>query len=197
MESFIGNYTNATFKHHSKYGDGPYANMFEEDDFDDESIIAQELDRDGNPYIRPDADLYLENDPPFVESSDEHIGMELTLPYQGESRRGKIVKRKRNENGELVDTVHENPMLDTRVYEVDFGNGGYKEYSTNLIMENLYAQIDEEGNQYSILKGIVAAKSDDTALKMNEGWITMPGNLRRRRVTTKGWKIKVKWEDDS
>ena len=197
MESFIGNYASATYKQHSKYGNDPYEHIFEEDELDDESIDAQEVNDNGDFRWRPDADIFLENDPPFVETSDEHIGMELTLPHQGELRRGKIVKRKRNEKGELVGTAHDNPILDTRVYEVDFGEGGYQEYSTNLIMENLYAQVDDEGNQYSILKGIVAAKSDETALKIADGWITMPGNLRRRRVTTKGWKIKVIWEDDS
>ena len=64
-------------------------------------------------------------------------------------------------------------------------------------MENLYAQVDDDGNQYSILKGIVDAKSDDTAIKAPDGWIVMPSNLRHRRVTAKGWKIKVVWEDDS
>ena len=195
MESFIGNYTAATFRAHESYGTDPYDNIFEDDDLDDEDILPQEINGAGEPVIRADAEQFLQNDPPFAETSDEHVGMTIDLPYKGEKRRGTIVRRKRNESGELIGTANENPIMDTRIYEVDFGEGTYQDYTTNLIMENLYAQVDGEGKQFSILKGIVDAKADETAVKKAHGWITMPNQLRRRKVTTRGWKLKVQWED--
>ena len=38
-------------------------------------------------------------------------------------------------------------------------------------MENLYSQIDDHGQQFSILKGIVDAKSEENAVK-KEGFKT-------------------------
>ena len=197
MESFIGNYANATFRAHEAYGDDPYEHIFPPDDLDDEDILPQEFDEKGEPILRFEADNFLASDPPFVETNDEHIGVQLNLPYKGELRRGTILRRKRNESGELVGTANENPLMDTRIYEVDFGEGNYQEYTTNLIMENLYSQVDDYGQQFSILKGIVDAKSDDTAVKKEDGWITMPNQLRRKKITTRGWKLKVQWEDGS
>ena len=197
MESHIGNYVAGTFKNHDAYGENPYDNMFEDDELDDEDILPQEVDGNGDPIPRIDVDYFLETEPPFMENDDEHIGLELTLPNQGVQRKGRVVKRKRNENNELIGKAHENPMLDTRIYEIDFGDGTYHEYTTNLIMENLYSQVDDDGNQYGILKGITNAKSDETAVLKANAWITMPNQLRRRRITTKGWKIKVLWEDGS
>ena len=197
MESHIGNYAAGTFKNHADFGTDPYENIFEPDDYDDEDIQPQEVDKAGNPIHHPDADNFLETEPPFVENDDEHIGIELMLPYQGVQRKGKVTKRKRNEMNELLGKAHENPMLDTRIYEVDFGDGNYQEYTTNLIMENLYSQVDDEGNQYGILKGITDAKADETAVSKPNGWITMPNQLRRRRITTRGWKLKILWEDGS
>ena len=197
MESYIGNYAVATINAHEAYGPDPYLDLFEADELDDEDIEFQEYDEKGEPISRPQADLFLQHDPPYAEISDEHIGMEVCLPHQGENRTGKVIRRKRNAAGELIGTSHDNPMLDTRVYQVDFGDGDYQDYSTNLLMENLYSQVDDYGNQFSILKGIVDAKSDDSAVKKENGFIIMPNNIKRKIITTKGWKLKVEWEDGS
>ena len=50
---------------------------------------------------------------------------------------------------------HANPLLDTRLYEVEFPDGTTKAVSANLIAENLLSQVDEEGRSYSILREIV------------------------------------------
>ena len=197
MESYIGNYAAATFKAHDSYGLDPYERLFEEDDLDNEDISPQEYDEKGEPFHRFNADQFLTSDPPYTENTDEHIGLTLSLPYKGTLRRGTIKRRKRNESGELIGTAHENPIMDTRIYEVDFGEGDYMDYTTNLIMEKFYAQVDDDGQQFSILKGIVDAKSDESAVQQSGGWITLPNQLRQRKITTHGWKLKVQWEDGS
>jgi hypothetical protein len=37
-------------------------------------------------------------------------------------------------------------MLVTRTYEIEFPDGRSDEYNANFIVENMYAQCDEEGN---------------------------------------------------
>ena len=42
----------------------------------------------------------------------------------------------------LIGTVDQNPILDSREYEVDFPDGTYSSYSYNVIIENLHARVD-------------------------------------------------------
>ena len=100
-----------------------------------------------------DVDSYLApSDSPYAEAIDNHIGMNVDLPHQGERREERVVSRKRNNDGMLVGTANENSTLDSRVYIVDFGDGDYAEYSANVLMENLYSQVDKQGKQFSMLK---------------------------------------------
>ena len=45
------------------------------------------------------------------------------------------------------------------MYEVEFPDGSTETLSTNLIAENLYAQVDVEGNSHAILKHIVGTQA--------------------------------------
>ena len=36
-------------------------------------------------------------------------------------------------------------MLDTSEYEVQFDDGSTETYAANIIMENIYTQVDDEG----------------------------------------------------
>ena len=71
--------------------------------------------------------------------------MNIDLPFMGELKRGIIKSCKWNERGELIGTSNSNLLLDTRLYTVEFDDGMYGEYTINVVMENLYSQIDEEG----------------------------------------------------
>jgi hypothetical protein len=44
-----------------------------------------------------------------------------------------------------------NPILDTRTYNVKFRDGRIEEYTANFIAEKMYAQCDEEGNEFLML----------------------------------------------
>ena len=58
---------------------------------------------------------------------------------------GKVKHHKQYKDGNLLVTVHSNPILDTRVYEVEFPDGQVMEYAANVIAENLYSQVDQDG----------------------------------------------------
>ena len=75
----------------------------------------------------------------------------------------KVKRQKRKLDGTLKGMAHLNPILDTWTYEVEFPDGQIAEYSANIIVENMYAQCDTEGNQYLLLKEIVNWKKDDSA----------------------------------
>ena len=78
------------------------------------------------------------------QTYDQYLGAELILldpGPDGSPRRGTVLSRKRDQDGNLVGLAHGNPYLDSRVYEVDI-EGQRHEYVANQIAENLYSQVD-------------------------------------------------------
>ena len=76
-----------------------------------------------------------------------------------------IKNRKRNHDGTLVGKESINPILDTCIYNVEFLDGVVEEFPTNVLLENLYEQVDDDGLPSSHLNGISDYKFDETALK--------------------------------
>ena len=77
----------------------------------------------------------------------------------------------RKEEGVLPMTA-DNPVLDTRTYEVQWDNGGVDELTANLIAESMYAQCDPEGNQYLMLDCIVDHRTTDKAVAFRDQMTT-------------------------
>ena len=194
VEAAIGSHSKALNEHTLDNFDAndPYGTMFDDDANDDESAMYDDVN------LSPNVDAYLApSDSPFAETIDEHIGLQVDLPHQGETRQGVVTSRKRNHDGNLIGQAHSNPTLDSRVYVVDFGNGEYADFAANVLMENLYAQIDEDGNQYSLMKGITDHKKTEDAVPLESGFYTDKYGSKRRVITTKGWQLKVEWENGS
>ena len=61
---------------------------------------------------------------------------------------GKMTKRARDDDRNVIGRAHENPILDTRKYIVQFEGGEEAELSANAIAESMYAQCDPDRNHY-------------------------------------------------
>jgi hypothetical protein len=134
----------------------------------------------------PEADDYT------PEAYDEYLTAEVLLPNMGTVTKA---RRKHDADGNPVGKRNANPKLDTREYEVEFPDGATDVFTTNTIAENLYSQVDEEGNSYSIMSEIVDHKKDTTVLTKDDGLEYPKDGLRRAKSTTKGWKLLVAWKD--
>ena len=75
-----------------------------------------------------------------------------------------MLKGSRGLDREAIGQVHTNPLFDTREYDIEFTDGAVKRYTVNVIAENMFAQVDEEGNLYLILREIVDHKKDNSAV---------------------------------
>ena len=128
------------------------------------------------------------------EDQDNYVGAKLSLSFGGTMRAGQVKSRARNASGELVGTKNDNPILDTRAYNVELDDGEVAELSANVIAENMYAQCDEFGNQLVLLKEFVGHKVDATATKFADRFVTVNGQQRLRKTTT-GWKLCCEWRD--
>ena len=67
----------------------------------------------------------------------------------------------------------------------------------NSISENMFAQIDEEGNCHVLFDEKVEHRCDGNQVKIQDVFSTNTRGVKRRRPTAKGWKILVKWKDGS
>ena len=115
------------------------------------------------------------------------LGTRIPLTFMGETIEGVVKGRKRNSDGTLVGTENKNPILDSRVYEVELPDGSYSEYSYNVLLENLHGQTDIIGNTYALLKEISDHRMEADAIPTERGWVNLANNIRKRVTTTKGW----------
>ena len=87
-------------------------------------------------------------------------------------KRGTVINRKRDHNGNPVGIRHDNPMLDTRGYEVEFSDGNVGEFTANMIAENIYASVDAEGNEHVLFDEIIDHKKDKSAVSVDNMYLS-------------------------
>ena len=141
-------------------------------------------------YDRPEADDF-EN----ADCLDKYISTKVLLPQGGEMLRAKVIGRKRGPNGEPIGHAHSNPILDTREYEVEFPDGSTDTYTANLIAENIYSQVDDEGHENLVIRDIIDHRKDGHAISKDDMYFTDYRGKQQRRLSTKGWHLLVQWRD--
>jgi len=172
--------------------------------FDDRLILQTEADEPEEVLVVPVPEGGLPddqdegfNEPETGQGFDPLVRAEVILPHKGGDMMAKVVGWKRDANGNLVGRKHKLPVLDSRVYEVEFLGGECQEISFNILAEHLLSQIDEEGNQYQIFKEIVNHRKDPKkAVEKADQYLTK-GKKRHKRKTTTGWDLEVEWKDSS
>lgn len=82
-----------------------------------------------------------------------------------------VFKRKHDSDGNPVGIAHNNPILDTGIYKVQFPDGHAQEYAANVIADNIYSQVDADGNRPLIFQEITDHKKDHTAVAIDDKWI--------------------------
>ena len=127
---------------------------------------------------------------------DTYLNMELAIP-QGDSlepRLARVTKRLKDVNGLPIGLANENPILDTRMYEVEYLDGEQMSLAANNIAENLFAQIDDDGNRQVLMDEIIGHRSNKHAIKQQDAFIVTKTGTKRRKETTKGWELLIWWK---
>ena len=86
---------------------------------------------------------------------DKLLNNEVKMQVGNEWMSGKVVQRAVNPDGEVEGEYDDNPFLNSHMYEVEFSDGSVREYSANLIAENMLTQVDEEGYSKTLLNAII------------------------------------------
>lgn len=160
------------------------------DESDDIEEFEPYEDDERSPVVIPEADTYDD------DSYHKFISAHVIIPTAGEAKKGKVLRRKRDKDGNLIGTANSNPILDTSVYEVEFDDGHIEAFAANAIAEAIYAQVDDEGNIYDILDEITDHKKTADAVSNDDSFVIVNGKKHPRK-TTKGWKLCVRWKDGS
>ena len=152
---------------------------------EDEPDMYKPVDPEGD---MPEADAF------DAQMYDQYISVEVMVPQGDILVTAKVISCKHDRNGNPIGVGHSNPLLDSRVYEVQFPDGHTEEFAANTIAENIYSQVDEEGNQYILLKEITDHRKDGSAIAIDDKWIQHGSNWQLRR-TNQGWQLNVLWRD--
>jgi hypothetical protein len=129
---------------------------------------------------------------------DTYLNMELAIPRTGDGPEyARVTKRLRDKDGLPIGTANDNPILDTRMYEVEYPDGYKASLAANAIAENMFAQVDDEGHRHVLFEAIVDHRTDGSEVKQQDAFLTTRTGTKRRRETTQGWEILVQWKDGS
>ena len=92
--------------------------------------------------------------------------LSLTKRGEPESQFSRVTKRIRNDNGLPTQKSRENPILDTRMYKVEYADGDNSDFFYNLIAENMFVKIDEGGDRHVLMDTIIDHRFDEAAVPM-------------------------------
>lgn len=157
--------------------------------------LFNELDKEDEP-IEPEAAMP-EADEFTKDSFDSYIAAQVLLPRDGDKLIGTVKRWAKDEDRKPVGKRNANPILDTREYVIEFPDGSSETYMANIIAENLYSQVDEEGAHYQLLHKIIDHWKDASALGTNNGFYVNRSGTRVPKMMTRGWQLLVNWKDGS
>ena len=163
--------------------------------FDNDPLFDEEFRKVYNNMDIPEAD-----DVEFTPETmnDTYLNMEVALPKDGSGpEMARVTKRLRDRNGIPIGVAHENPLLDTRVYEVEYLDGKTASLSAKAIAENLFSQVDEEGHRHVLFDSIIDHRTTGKEIKRQDAYVVSSNGGKRHRQTTKGWEILLQWKDGS
>ena len=106
--------------------------------------------------------------------------------------------RKQDALGNPIGEEHINPILDTRVYELESPDERVDEYAVNIIIENIIDHNDDQGWYTEILEEMVAFRHDpDVAIMTGDQAYKIFNGTQRPFINTKGWDVQFKRRDKS
>ena len=117
---------------------------------------------------------------------DSLIHAKVLLPHNNEMCKGIVKGRHTNINGEVIGQCDVYPLLNDIIYDVEFADGTIKEYDANIMAQNLYAAMSDDGKCRQVIKSILDHRTDQDALPKSMKYIISKTGKRQMRKTTIG-----------
>ena len=77
----------------------------------------------------------------------------------------RVTKRLKDKDGLPIGTASENPILDTRIHEVEYADGYKTAMAANAIANNLFVQVDQDGRRFVLFEETIDHRTDGTEIK--------------------------------
>ena len=74
------------------------------------------------------------------------VAAEVLLPHGEMNALAKVIRQSVDENRKVTGNFHENPTLNTLIYECDFPDGTIKENDVNIVTKNIFNKSDPDGH---------------------------------------------------
>ena len=171
-----------------------YINEVEDEDKAAQGYGTQTPDDDE--YSDMNTEEWPEQDDVNSETYNKYIRSAVMIDVPGEGpKRATARRRIKNKDGSPAITYHRIPMMDTREYELEYDDGNHDWYFANVIAENLYSQIDSEGNQFLVLEDISDHHKYGMAIEVDDGFTIGANGNRHPKKTTRDWELNIKMKE--
>ena len=158
-----------------------------ETDFGDDDVQMVEPEASA-----PDADDFGEL------GYDEYLHTRVMMQVGDERLQCTVKNRVKDLNGKPIGERNQNPLLDTRSYELELPDGSIEVYNANQVAENLLSCVDDYGHMFKYMDEILGHRKDEkVAIKKENGTFQTKTGQTRKKATTKGWEFNVSWKDGS
>ena len=125
-----------------------------------------------------------------------YLNIELAIQRDGNRPDfAKVTKRLRYKAGMPIDRAHNNPIMDTRMYEVEYKDGNKALLEANAIADNIFYQDNGEGNCHDIFQEIIDHMYNGTKVKEQDAFITSRTKKSIAERQKKWVEILIKWKD--
>ena len=102
------------------------------------------------------------------------------LPRSGKELEATVISKKRTHDGKaLIGLPNLNPLLDSRIDTVKFPDRGTGKYTTNVIAESIYSNVDDEAFDLGLIDGIIAHRKLNNVTPVNKGHVEHLIHLRQ------------------
>ena len=81
------------------------------------------------------------------------------------------------------------------MYEVEYEDGHKLSMAAYAIVSNLFAKVDQDEQRFVLFNEIIDWRTDGSQIKLEDAFIYISNRNKRRRETTKGWKVCIQWKD--
>ena len=93
------------------------------------------------------------------------MGVSPELPFGDGLVQGRVTNRARDNDGNVIGRAHDNPILDTKKYTVEFENGEEAELSSNAIAQSTFVcSVQPQRESVCLFDSIVDYRRSTTAL---------------------------------
>jgi hypothetical protein len=91
--------------------------------------------------------------------------------------------------------ANNNPILNTRLYKVEYPDGHRAALSANIIPEKLLSQVDQDGHRALLLGAIIGHHTDGSEVQEGKATIKSANGVKGQIETTVGWEVQLEWKD--